>query len=183
MSESERIINDALHLLAGAVPQGAPERIELVLRAHFRRERRLRRMRRAMAAVLATGAVAASVAAFVLTPEAAGPPPLIAAAPGLPELAAPPVNLPERKVTRVRATRARNQAAPAPAGDFVMLPYGDASLVDESAVVVRVDLPRSALRLAGFIVAPDRANERVQADVVLGPDGLAHAVRLVSQLE
>src|SRR5581483_5442373 len=63
--------------------------------------------------------------------------------------------------------------------EFVLLPYGDPSMVNESATVVRVELPRSALQLAGFTVPQDAASDRVQADVLLGADGLAHAVRFV----
>ena len=63
--------------------------------------------------------------------------------------------------------------------EFVPLPYGDDALVGESTRIVRVELPRSALRMAGFSVAQERANDRVEADVVLGADGLAHAVRFV----
>ena len=69
------------------------------------------------------------------------------------------------------------------ATEFVPLPFGDDSLVNESATIIRVELPRSALRLAGFNVAQERANDRVEADVVLGPDGLAHAVRFVSSTQ
>ena len=45
--------------------------------------------------------------------------------------------------------------------------------------VMRVELPASALAAAGLSVGPEVSNERVTADVVLGPDGLARAIRFV----
>ena len=59
------------------------------------------------------------------------------------------------------------------------MPYGDDALIRERATVMRVEMPRSALRLVGFPVAEERANEKVMADVLLWPDGLARAVRFV----
>lgn len=59
-------------------------------------------------------------------------------------------------------------------------------LVDESSLqtmnsgrVIRVELPRSALVSFGLPVNMERTNERVKADVLLGDDGLARAVRFV----
>ncbi len=45
--------------------------------------------------------------------------------------------------------------------------------------VVRVELPASALAAAGMSVSPEISSERIRADVVLGPDGLARAIRFV----
>ena len=45
--------------------------------------------------------------------------------------------------------------------------------------MVRVELPGSALRAAGLPVAPELINEPVTADVMLGYDGLARAIRFV----
>ena len=47
--------------------------------------------------------------------------------------------------------------------------------------VVRVEVPRSAMAALGFVVSAERASERVEADVAIGPDGLARAVRFVDQ--
>jgi hypothetical protein len=49
----------------------------------------------------------------------------------------------------------------------------------EDATVVRVQLPRSAMRMVGLPVNEERAGERIRADVVLGQDGIARAVRFV----
>lgn len=50
-----------------------------------------------------------------------------------------------------------------------------------SGQVVRIQLPRSALAQFGVAVTPERADELVKADVVLGDDGLARAIRLIQQ--
>jgi hypothetical protein len=62
---------------------------------------------------------------------------------------------------------------------FFPLPFSDAALPLEQASVMRVDLPRSALELAGLPVEEARRNERIRADLVLGADGLARAIRFV----
>jgi hypothetical protein len=45
--------------------------------------------------------------------------------------------------------------------------------------VMRVELPRSALISFGLPMDMERATERVKADVVVGNDGLARAIRFV----
>ncbi|HEV2448545.1 MAG TPA: hypothetical protein VGS58_21580 [Candidatus Sulfopaludibacter sp.] len=47
--------------------------------------------------------------------------------------------------------------------------------------VVRVEVPRSAMPAAGLPVSADRASELVEADVMPGSDGIARAVRFVSE--
>jgi len=49
----------------------------------------------------------------------------------------------------------------------------------ESVRLVRVELPSSALIDVGLAVNPERTNVPVKADVVLGPDGLARAIRFI----
>ncbi|HEX8141504.1 MAG TPA: hypothetical protein VF553_02845 [Pyrinomonadaceae bacterium] len=64
------------------------------------------------------------------------------------------------------------------ATDYIPLTYA-ADLNVESGRVVRVELPRSALTRFGLPVNAERAGEPVQADVLLGDDGLARAIRFV----
>ncbi|HEV2802730.1 MAG TPA: hypothetical protein VGW12_19825 [Pyrinomonadaceae bacterium] len=49
----------------------------------------------------------------------------------------------------------------------------------ESGQVVRVQLPRAALASLGLPLNAERSNETVKADVLLGNDGLARAIRFV----
>lgn len=65
------------------------------------------------------------------------------------------------------------------ATDFLPLTYGAATNLAEGGRMVRVELPHSALATLGLPVNMDRANERVKADVLVGVDGLAHAIRFV----
>jgi HAMP domain-containing protein len=67
------------------------------------------------------------------------------------------------------------------AGEFIPLPNADRLPPNEHLNMVRVELPRSAMIALGYAVTADRADERVQADVVLGSDGLARAVRFVNE--
>ena len=63
--------------------------------------------------------------------------------------------------------------------DFVALGYGSAMDLQDGGQLVRVELPRSALARFGLPMNMDRADERVKADVLVGTDGLARAIRFV----
>jgi hypothetical protein len=65
------------------------------------------------------------------------------------------------------------------ATDFLPVTYGGVANLEDGGRMVRVELPRSAMASFGLPVNMDRANERVKADVLLGVDGLAHAIRFV----
>ncbi len=62
---------------------------------------------------------------------------------------------------------------------FYPLPEAEALPALENAMVVRVQLPVSSLQLMGFPVTEERAGVSVQAELLLGQDGLARGVRLV----
>ena len=65
------------------------------------------------------------------------------------------------------------------ATDFMPLSYGGGFSQIDDGQVVRVELPRSALHSFGLPVNAERAGERVKADVLLGHDGVARAIRFV----
>jgi hypothetical protein len=85
---------------------------------------------------------------------------------------------------RNRPTRNANNIQPAASvneevmTDFLPLTYGGLSQF-EGGQVVRVELPRSALQSMGLPMNAERASERVKADVLLGHDGVARAIRFV----
>ena len=54
-----------------------------------------------------------------------------------------------------------------------------AANLQDGGQIVRVQLPRAALANFGLPVNMDRYNEKVKADVLLGVDGRAHAIRFV----
>ena len=79
----------------------------------------------------------------------------------------------------VRQTSAPQVSQPKEiATDFIPLTYGDPN-VGSDAQMVRIELPRSAMASFGLPVNMDRADQRVKADVLLGSDGLARAIRFV----
>jgi len=65
------------------------------------------------------------------------------------------------------------------ATDFIPVIYGGAANLAEGGRMVRVELPRSAMASFGLPVHMDRVNEKVKADVLLGVNGLAQAIRFV----
>lgn len=92
-----------------------------------------------------------------------------------------------RQVFNTRNMMASNRNRPAQPSnaepeivtDFMPLTYGAALNPNEGGQLVRVELPRSALASLGLPVNVERSEERVKADVLLGHDGLARAIRFV----
>lgn len=65
------------------------------------------------------------------------------------------------------------------ATDFFPLVNRESFSQLDGGQVVRVELPRSALMSFGLPMNMERAHERIKADVVVGNDGLARAIRFV----
>lgn len=63
--------------------------------------------------------------------------------------------------------------------DFYPLPEADGLPPLENATVVRVQMPVTSLQLMGVAVNDPDSADSVQADILLGQDGLARGVRLV----
>ena len=63
--------------------------------------------------------------------------------------------------------------------DFIPMPNAARIEPNEDLNLVRVEVPRSAMIALGYAVNEDRASEPVEAEVVLGADGLARAVRFL----
>ena len=85
------------------------------------------------------------------------------------------------KANRVR--RAGSTTVPRPGlrmDDFVALPGAVGLPTFESGRIVRIDLPVSSLPAYGVELVPDAARSEVQADVLVGQDGQARAIRLVA---
>jgi hypothetical protein len=91
---------------------------------------------------------------------------------------------PAVRPSAARPTRLRPRPAPKvpeiPSVEFVALP-GAASLPRfESGSIVRVDLPLSSLAAYGVDISTSGGKGPVKADVLVGQDGEARAIRLVS---
>jgi hypothetical protein len=65
--------------------------------------------------------------------------------------------------------------------DFIPLPNAERISPNEDVNLVRVEVPRSTMIALGYDVSADRASEPVEAEVVLGADGLARAVRFLDE--
>jgi len=155
--EDDRELLENLRALALDGPQTAPDRVEWRLRLEFRKQRSRRRAR-VWASFAGAAAVAAGIAVFLWVHTASKP---AAVAPVAPSIAA---------------------AAPVAADDdsdtnFYPLPQAEALPAMETAMVVRVQLPVSSLRLMGVPVG-EEGDGAVQAELLLGQDGLARGVRL-----
>ncbi|MGB6484217.1 MAG: hypothetical protein WBE86_12100 [Candidatus Acidiferrales bacterium] len=70
-------------------------------------------------------------------------------------------------------------AAEDSASDFVPVPYGEGLSPDDSGLVVRVTMTRSALGSLGYPVDEMNGGDMIQADLLVGEDGWPRAVRLV----
>jgi hypothetical protein len=85
-------------------------------------------------------------------------------------------NKPAQRATNLATTANANEEITT---EFLPLSYSsNLSQLDEGQVI-RVELPRSALQSFGLPVNAERAGERVKADVLLGYDGVARAIRFV----
>jgi hypothetical protein len=63
--------------------------------------------------------------------------------------------------------------------DYIALTYLNDSTAFDSGLVVRVQVPRSTLISMGLPMNVENSSELVKADVVVGDDGVARAIRLV----
>jgi hypothetical protein len=155
MNENNQELLEGLRALAAEGPREAPLHIEEQLKAKFRKQNR----RRHLAAWMPAFSVATAAGIALLLWVHAKPKP--APAPAVVEaLAVAPV--------------AEEDAD----SSFYPLPEAEALPAVENAMVVRVQLPVSSLQLMGVPVSEERADASVQADLLLGQDGLARAVRL-----
>jgi hypothetical protein len=178
MNEQEQELLEGLRALAAGSPHEAPAYVERRLLTEFRRRSRARRNRMWLSGV-GVAAVAASVFAMLwLKPTAHRNvvlTPVVAHQPAIPSVQNNSVAVMQPAVAIRKPSNRRRPSSL----EFYALPDADSLPPLETATVVRVQLPMSSLRLIGFPINEDRAGEAVQADVLLGQDGLARGVRLV----
>jgi hypothetical protein len=189
--------------------EGPPARVETALLAAFRAQtaapasysvipapgRASRWSNWKLAAVAAGILILISVMAIFWRPASTHKPqreeravlPTPGASPASPKLAEPPVGGDQVMAgqSENRPKRARRRA-PVNSSDeaevvtqFFPLREGEDLTELESLQLLRVELPGSALSEVGIPVDPETANEPVKADVALGQDGLARAIRFV----
>jgi hypothetical protein len=87
-------------------------------------------------------------------------------------------NRPSREIRRGVASASRADDFEI-ATDYFPIDFGSFMQPIDGGQIVRIKVPRSALRSYGLPVDPLRADEAVKADVVIGNDGMARAIRFV----
>jgi len=91
--------------------------------------------------------------------------------------------VPVAPVSPAAHKRRPKRAAPTdPEPQFVRIPYSMPLAPYEHAEIVRMEMPVSALAAAGIRISTPDTSARAQADLVIGEDGMARAVRLISIL-
>jgi hypothetical protein len=196
----EETLTSSLKLLAEEMESlNAPPEVEMKLRAAFRQRAMFTRRSRVnywlVAGIAAVLLIAISVVALRSRtvppkPETAQqnqqpPQPRITEEPRVAEPQEPKqqevvANKPHRRsVRRAPRTEVANHVTREIATDFMPLGYLSPATLQDGGQIIRVELPRSALVNFGLPVNMDRYHEKVKADVLLGVDGLAHAIRFV----
>ena len=187
LAEFSEALNHAIETIPAAVPPAARQRLEAAIE------------HRASAPGLRPipwwqwAAVAACLAlAFLLLgrartpqPERASPEMRVTAQPTPPAIAEPVPAV--AKSSRAKHAAARHNSPAATVSEypfdnaFIRLPYSDPSLPINTADMIQVEIPLSALARSGIIrTQPGSADALVKADVLLGLDGQPSAIRLVS---
>ena len=164
----------------------------------FRARRTRKRALRAAAWLMAAAAVV--VAGFLVSRPPSKAPAIARhteqKAPPAPAIAAAPTMSPAQKSRPTRVASAARTIIPAavPRRESSLLearretrrevvtefyPLMDPAPPFERGQILRVNLPASAMRTVGLPVHDDRLNEPVQADVLMGEEGLPRAIRFV----
>jgi hypothetical protein len=88
-----------------------------------------------------------------------------------------------RKAPRANATNQNETetVAKSAGNQYIPLTYLASATAMESGTVVRIQLSRSKLISLGLPLNGERADELLKADLVLGDDGVARAIRLVNE--
>lgn len=100
--------------------------------------------------------------------------------PPQPVLPSTPKPAVKRRLRRIARPRAETVQVARTTLDFFELPSAPPMDANDSGAIVRVKLPRSAMRSFGIAVDEIDSPGRVTADVVVGSDGVARAVRFVN---
>jgi hypothetical protein len=94
--------------------------------------------------------------------------------------------MPRARATNASYNNRGGLSRPAPAAaaqevatDFIPLVHAGPYTQTEEGHLVRVELPRSALASFGLSVNAEATGGSVKADVLMGQDGIARAIRFV----
>jgi len=150
----------------------APERVEQNILVAFRRQKKLRAARRwGLGTLAATVAPVALGLYWMQRPDIIAPPSPLVAHIVAPQLVEPD---PAPRMRHRRMTRPEEIVSP-----YYPLPSADSLPAPDAEAVVRMMVPRSTLQLVGFPLSEVPKPEFIRADVVVGQDGMARAIRFV----
>ena len=172
MSE-ERVVEALRALSEHDASREAPPEVEARLRVQFRSRRRRDAWRRA--AVWAVAAAAAMVV-FLLVMHQKPPAPA-----SVHEVAKQPTVVQPEAAPVAPVKTARRMRRPVRPQEVVtdFFPLMDPAPPFERGQLLRVELPASAMQMVGLPVREDRLADPVQADVLVGEEGLPRAIRFV----
>jgi hypothetical protein len=145
----------------------ASPQVERQLVAAFRR----RKIHRRVAWSAGVAAVIAAMTPLLWMPRMAPLPQIHVASPSPPALEA-------RQPTLVRVP-SRAMARPPREVVTEFFPLMDPAPPMERGELLRVEVPASAMRLVGLPVREENLADRIQADVLVGEEGMARAIRFV----
>ncbi len=157
-------MNDLLRALAESDREReAPAAVEVRLRAAFRK-----RYRHRLWPYFAVAAIAAALVLFIATRPKAQTMEIAVVTPPVPVL--PVVRTVARKVVHRKQPKEVMTA---------FYPLIEDALPFERGEILRVSLPASAMRSVGLPVSEEHLDDMVQADVLVGEEGLARAIRFI----
>ena len=158
LGREENSLREGLRALSRSCPSEAPPWVQERLLLAFRRHHAARRRRRilSLAAMAAALVLAAGLMIVRVRPLPSSAGTLAAVAPG-----------------------AETKSPDSASQPFIPLLYGQRPPAEGPAIVVRLEMPASDLRLVGVPVAEEVSNRTVQAEVVIGGDGLPYALRVL----
>ncbi|HKA22272.1 MAG TPA: hypothetical protein VKN18_28600 [Blastocatellia bacterium] len=207
--EEERVLTGGLRLLAKASTEEAPANVEAAVLAAFRQNQIVPSTRtsyRRWIYVAASAAALVLIATLIALNASRTQKPELPSSqatteektPGgtVAQSAVPVPRQSERNTVAAKSTMHRTEhggaisqkpmqvetdsnAITEIATDFIPLTNREALAQMDGGQVMRVELPRSALMSFGLPMDMERATERIKADVVVGNDGLARAIRFV----
>ena len=149
-----------LRILSRSAPQEAPPLVRQELVTAFRRHHARARHRR-LAGIAAMAAGLAVAAGLMLAPDRQ----LLQSS--------------GRDVAAIPAANTQSYSPSEATRQFIPVLYGQQPPGEEPTIVVRLQMPASALRLVGVPVAEDAFDRPVLTEVIVGHDGLPYAVRLL----
>lgn len=148
----------------------------------FQRRKTVRVWRRS-AAVVAVGVAAGVMGLLAIrrTPPPAAievPPPAVAVVETTPAPAEKPAPVPVRRPAK-RKAKVKDEAPP-PEIATEFFPLMDMPPPFERGELLRVVVPAATMRTVGLPVMDNHLNDPVQADILVGQEGLARAIRFVN---